>query len=314
MTPLNFALIGVAGYIAPRHLQAIKDTGNVLQAAIDPHDSVGILDRFFPHTKFFTEFERFDRFIEKAKRSNSADKIDYVSICSPNYLHDAHVRFTFRSGANAICEKPLVLNPWNLDALDELEKESGKSLSVILQLRLHPALIELKEKLTNLKDKAEVELTYITPRGPWYHYSWKGLEQCSGGLITNIGIHLFDLLLWLFGPVETYELHLKSESRCAGFIKLNGAKVKWFLSIDKNDLPTLDDTKPPSFRSLSINGEQIEFSDGFTDLHTTSYKQILAGNGFRIQDAKPSIELVYQLRNAMPVNNSKNVHPFVNNR
>jgi UDP-N-acetyl-2-amino-2-deoxyglucuronate dehydrogenase len=311
-TGFNFALIGVAGYIAPRHLEAIKATGNNLVAAMDPNDSVGILDRFFPEARYFPEFERFDRYAEKLRRGDESKRIDYVSICSPNYLHDAHIRFALRIGANVICEKPLVLNPWNLDALQVLENETHKSVSVMLQLRVHPALRALKEKLSQTNKKRLVELTYVTPRGPWYNYSWKGQEQRSGGLATNIGIHLFDLLIWLFGGVELSELHLKSESRCAGFLELENAKVKWLLSVDKSDLPVDDKRTTPSFRSLRIDGEQIEFSDGFTDLHTTVYRETLLGNGFNIDDARPSIELAHNLRVAEIVSKSKNYHPALN--
>ena len=308
--PSVFALIGAAGYVAPRHLQAIKDTGSQLVAAVDPHDSVGILDRYFPETRFFKEFERFDRFLEKLRRDVNGDRVDYVSICSPNYLHDAHIRFALRIGANAICEKPVVINPWNLDALQQLEDETGKSVNIVLQLRLHPALISLKQKLNNNSKKHKVVLTYITPRGPWYQHSWKGNESQSGGLSTNLGIHLFDLLIWLFGSVEHQETHIRDERRCSGTLELENATVCWFLSIAAEDIPQQNGLKSPSFRSISVDGETIEFSDGFTDLHTEVYKEVLAGKGFSIQDAKPSIDLVYQIRKSAIKFNSQIAHPL----
>lgn len=310
----NFALIGAAGYIAPRHLEAIYKTGHKLVAATDPHDSVGILDRYFPETRFFTEFERFDRYAEKLRRGNSNERIDYVSICSPNYLHDAHIRFALRIGANAICEKPLVLKPWNLDVLRELEDETGKNVNVILQLRLHPALIELKKQLQQDRSgkKREIVLSYITPRGPWYLYSWKGHEARSGGLSTNIGIHLFDMLLWLFGSVEKAELHVNDETKCSGFLELEYARVRWFLSIDKGDLPeTAKTSGVPSFRSMTMDGQEIEFSDGFTELHTKIYQETLVGRGFSIEDARPSLELVHLLRKTEKSYKSSNLHPLV---
>jgi UDP-N-acetyl-2-amino-2-deoxyglucuronate dehydrogenase len=296
----NFAITGVAGYIAPRHLQAIKDTGNKLIAAVDPHDSVGILDRFFPETSFFTEFERFDRFLDMLRRGKPEEHLNYLTICAPNHLHDAHIRLALRLGADAICEKPLVLNPWNLDALEELERESNSRVWTILQLRVHPALQELKQKLSNTKieKKYKVKLNYITSRGLWYHYSWKGLIEKSGGISTNIGIHFFDMLIWLFGDVETSTLLQKENDKMRGEIILKNADVEWFLSLDKNDLP--EETKnagKPTFRSITMNDEAIQFSEGFTDLHTRVYEETLKGNGFGIQDARPSIELVQKLRN-----------------
>lgn len=297
----NFAITGVAGYIAPRHLKAIKETGNKLLAAVDPHDSVGILDSFFPETSFFTEFERFDRHLEKFRRGSKENKIDYLSICSPNHLHDAHIRLALRVGASAICEKPLVINPLNLDALQALEKETGSKINTVLQLRVHPALIELKNKLKNTDHKANVVLTYVTPRGLWYNYSWKGNEEKSGGITTNIGIHLFDLLIWLFGEVQKNKVHLYEKNRAGGFLELKNAYVQWFLSIEKDDLPTAEQT----YRSVNINGEEINFSSGFSELHTNVYKQIFAGNGFGIDDARPSIELVYNIRKtSLQLNNS----------
>jgi UDP-N-acetyl-2-amino-2-deoxyglucuronate dehydrogenase len=296
----NFAITGVAGYIAPRHLQAIKDTGNKLIAAVDPHDSVGILDRYFPETSFFTEFERFDRFLDMLRRGKEEEHLNYLTICAPNHLHDAHIRLALRLGADAICEKPLVLNPWNLDALEELERESSSRVWTILQLRVHPALQELKKKLssTKIEKKYKVKLNYITSRGLWYHYSWKGLIEKSGGISTNIGIHFFDMLIWLFGEVETSTLLLKENDKMRGEIILKNADVEWYLSLDKNDLP--DETKiagKPTFRSITMNDEEIQFSEGFTDLHTRVYEETLKGNGFGIQDARPSIELVQKLRN-----------------
>jgi len=304
----NFAFTGVAGYIAPRHLLAIKETGNRLLAAVDPHDSVGILDKFFPGTSFFTEFERFERHLELLRRGPSINQIDYVTICSPNYLHDAHMRLALRIGADAICEKPLVINPWNLDALQVLEEESGCRINTVLQLRLLPSFIKLKESLKKSKHKKNVVLTYITSRGNWYNYSWKGMEEKSGGIATNIGIHFFDLLIWLFGNVQNFEVHLNNKKRASGFIELENAYVQWFLSIDMNDLPPGElEKKHPTFRSITIDGEEIEFSDGFTELHTRVYEELLAGKGFRINDSRPSIELVYKIRKS-PVSYNNFVH------
>jgi UDP-N-acetyl-2-amino-2-deoxyglucuronate dehydrogenase len=297
----NFALTGVAGYIAPRHLKAIKETGNNLIAALDPHDSVGILDQYFPDAAFFTEFERFDRHIEMLKRKQKDFKLDYLSICSPNNLHDAHIRFALRIGADAICEKPLVLNPWNLDALQSLEKEFNRKIYTVLQLRLHPSLIELKKNLLTKnqeqRTKNRVILKYITSRGLWYNFSWKGDNQKSGGIATNIGIHLFDLLIWLFGKVEGYELETVQQNKMGGTLQLARADVKWFMSIDKNDLPEEAlKNKHSTFRSIQIDGNEIEFTEGFTDLHTEVYKEIIAGRGFGIDDSRPSIELVQKIR------------------
>lgn len=310
----NFALTGVAGYIAPRHLQAIKDTGNRLVAAMDPHDSVGILDRYFPHTSFFTEFERFDRHLEKLRRTHSDEKVDYLSICSPNNLHDAHIRLALRVGADAICEKPLVLNPWNLDQLQEIEKETGKKVFTILQLRVHPALVAIKEKLEKQStgQKHNVELTYITSRGPWYSFSWKGREEVSGGVATNIGIHFFDLLMWLFGGVQKNHLFLRSPQKAAGFIELKNANVKWYLSIDSKDLPREAVEKNKStHRSITIDGNELEFTEGFTDLHTRIYEEIIQGKGFGIETARPSIEAAYEIRH-LPVTNIKELyHPML---
>lgn len=294
----NFALTGLAGYIAPRHLKAIKDTGNRLVAAVDPHDSVGIIDSYFPDAAFFTEVERFDRHLEKIRRANEGEAIDYLTICSPNHLHDAHIRLAMRVGADAICEKPLVLNPWNLDVLQDLEEEYGQRVYTILQLRVHPSLIELKKKIdANKSDKRhKIRLTYVTSRGTWYHYSWKGDDEKSGGIGTNIGIHFFDMLMWLFGPARNMELYVREENRMGGFLELPNADVEWFLSLDPEDIPNKADENQRTFRTISVDGEDIEFSGGFTDLHTRVYEETLAGNGFGIEDARPSIELVHKLR------------------
>ncbi len=299
MEKLNFALIGVAGYIAPRHLKAIKDTNNNLIAALDPHDSVGILDQFSFKVRFFTEFERFDRHAEKLRRLAFEERIHYVSICSPNFLHDAHIRFALRIGAHAICEKPLVLNPWNIDALQLNEDESEKKVFTILQLRVHPAILTLKEKLKGHQDKKVIDLCYITSRGNWYFTSWKGQLEKSGGIASNIGIHFFDMLIWLFGAVVKNEVQLRQPDKMAGYFELERAHVKWFLSIDIQDLPQkIREKKQTTFRQLTIDNEEIEFSDGFADLHTIVYQEILKGNGFGLADAKPSIELVHNIRNA----------------
>lgn len=296
----DFALIGAAGFIAPRHLKAIKDTGNNLAAAMDKFDSVGIIDSYFPQANFFTEFERFDRHLDKLRRQEK--KVDYVSICSPNYLHDAHIRFALRHQADAICEKPLVLNPWNVDALAEIERETGKRIYTILQLRLHPAIIKLREEvLASDPDKVfEVDLRYITSRGKWYHHSWKGEESKSGGIATNIGIHFFDMLLWIFGSVKEMKVEKYEIDHAAGTIELERANVRWFLSINENHLPDTVKLKGNrTYRSLQMNGAEIEFSDGFTDLHTNSYKEILNGNGFELEEARPSIELAHKIRKSI---------------
>jgi len=293
----NFAITGVAGYIAPRHLRAIKETGSRLVAAVDPHDSVGILDRYFFNVAYFREFERFDRHIDKLRRNRSDEAVDYVSICSPNYLHDAHIRFALREEADAICEKPLVLNPWNCDALQELEREAGRKVYTVLQLRLHPTVQALKKKFSSDNGKHEVELKYITSRGKWYLYSWKGDLEQSGGLATNIGIHFFDMLMWIFGPVTDMEVHEAEHTRTSGELELKRAHVKWQLSIDHADLPEVcEKNGQTTYRSVNIDGEEVEFSEGFTDLHTNVYENILAGNGFGIEDARPSIELVHRIR------------------
>lgn len=292
----NFALIGVAGYIAPRHLKAIKETGNNLVAALDKSDNVGILDSYFPNADFFTEFERFDRHLEMLKRKGTG--IDYVSICTPNYLHDSHIRFALRHGADAICEKPLVLKPWNLEALEEIEKETGRKISTILQLRLHPSLISLKKEITAApKEKVfEVDLRYITSRGKWYHYSWKGDASKSGGIATNIGIHFFDMLIWLFGAVKDTTVLESNDATVTGHLTLERARVNWELSIDPDRVPApLRDKGTRTFRSIRVDGKEVEFSEGFTDLHTLSYQLILEGKGWGIRDAAPSIRLTHQI-------------------
>ncbi|MGB2273943.1 MAG: Gfo/Idh/MocA family protein [Flavicella sp.] len=315
MKATNFALIGVAGYIAPRHLKAIKDVEGTLIAALDKHDSVGVLDSYFPNTDFFVEFERFDRHIEKKKREDDT-QLDYVSICTPNYLHDAHIRMALRSGAHAICEKPLVLNPWNLDALQDIEKETGKKVFTILQLRLHPSIIALKEKIQNgPKDKVyDVDLTYLTSRGNWYHASWKGDVAKSGGVASNIGVHFFDMLSWIFGEVKVNKTHLHSYDRAAGYLEFEQARVKWFLSIDSEALPKEVKTKGQrTYRSITVEGDEVEFSAGFTELHTESYKEILTGNGFGLEDARTSIEIVHAIRTStFSALTEGEFHPFVN--
>ena len=296
----KFGLIGAAGYIAPRHMKAIKDTNNDLIAAFDPFDSVGVIDNYFPKADFFTEFERFDRHVEKLKRNGNS--LDFISICSPNYLHDAHIRFGLRNHANVICEKPLVLNPWNVDALLEIENETGNKVYSILQLRLHPAVIALKEKIdkeTNKNKVYDINLEYITSRGNWYHRSWKGEIEKSGGIATNIGIHFFDMLIWIFGDVEENIVNIHTKEKAAGTLKLKKAKINWLLSIDENDIPQIEKLQGKrTYRSLTINEESFEFSDGFTELHTKSYESIIAGNGFGLKDVLPSINLVHQIRNS----------------
>jgi UDP-N-acetyl-2-amino-2-deoxyglucuronate dehydrogenase len=313
-TTKNFGLIGVAGYIAVRHLKAIKDTGNNLLACLDKFDSVGIIDSYFPESDFFVEFERFDRHFDKLKRTGT--KIDYVSICSPNYLHDSHIRFALRHKADAICEKPIVLNPWNIDALQEIENETGHRVYTILQLRLHPKIMELREKIMNgPKDKVhDIDLTYITSRGNWYNISWKGDIQKSGGVATNIGVHFFDMLGWIFGNTLTNIVHLSEHNKASGFLELENARVRWFLSLDYNDIPKMTkDTGTRTYRSIKVDGEEIEFSSGFSDLHTLSYSEIIAGNGHGLQDARQSVETVYAIRNAKPIGIKGEYHPMLNN-
>jgi UDP-N-acetyl-2-amino-2-deoxyglucuronate dehydrogenase len=300
MVPKNFALTGVGGFVAPRHLKSIHDTGNRLVAAVDPHDAVGVLDRFSFDVRFFTEIERFDRHLEKLRRGPEAERVHYLSICSPNYLHDAHIRLGLRIGADVICEKPLVINPWNLDALQEIERETGGRVNTVLQLRVHPDLLALKARLAaSPSSEHDVTLTYITGRGRWYHVSWKGSEERSGGVVTNIGIHFFDLLLWLFGPLSNSVVTLREPSKAAGVLKLQRARVRWFLSTDIQDLPS-----PPvkggksTHRSITVDGSEVEFSEGFVDLHTKVYELTLAGQGFGIDDARPAIALAHEIRTA----------------
>ena len=313
----NFALLGAAGYVAPKHMKAIQETGQNLVAALDPSDSVGILDSFSYDVAFFTEFERFDRHAEKLRRLGEAERLHYISICSPNYLHDAHIRFALRIGAHAICEKPLVLNPWNLDALAELEKETGLKIFNVLQLRVHPSIVALKEKIGASSppngDKHNIDLAYITSRGKWYFHSWKGDINKSGGVVTNIGIHFFDMLMWIFGSVGLQEVHYSDDKKMAGFLELDKARIRWFLSVDRNDLPeTVKEEGKATYRSITIDGDEIEFSGGFTDLHTIVYREILAGRGYGIEDARPSINLAYELRNSVPSRSgSERVHPFL---
>jgi len=295
----NFAVVGVAGYIAPRHLKAIQDTGNRLVAAADPHDSVGILDRFSYDVRYFREIERFDRHLDKRNRGPEEDRVRWVSICSPNYLHDSHIRIALRNGANALCEKPIVINPWNLDALEELERETGRRVFTVLQLRTHPELIALGERLHaegNVR-RRQVNLTYVTSRGPWYQVSWKGTEEKSGGMATNIGIHFFDLLIWYFGRPGRVAVTTNTPTCMAGEVELANADVHWFLSIDAGDLPLVARERGrTTFRSITIDGEEVEFSEGFTELHSEVYRRTLAGDGFRIADARPSVELVHGMR------------------
>jgi len=307
----NFALIGTAGYIAPRHLKAIKETDNNLVAALDKFDSVGIMDSYFPKADFFIEFERFDRHIDKLKRS--AEKIDYVSICTPNYLHDAHIRFGLRQGADVICEKPVVLNPWNLDSLIEIEKETENKAYNILQLRLHPAIIALKEKIDKGDSNKiyDIDLTYLTSRGHWYYTSWKGDIAKSGGIATNIGVHFYDMLSWIFGEVQKNEVHVHTHDRASGYLELKKARVRWFLSINYELIPEAAKQQgKTTYRSITVEGEEIEFSGGFTDLHTLSYQEILKGNGFGLEETRQSIEIVHDIRHAKPKGLTGEFHPL----
>ena len=309
---VNFALIGVAGYIAVRHVRAIKETENHLVASLDRFDSVGFLDSYFPDADFFTEFERFDRHIAKLNRQGT--KVEYVSICSPNYLHDSHIRFALRNGADAICEKPLVLNPWNIDALGDYEKETGKKIWNILQLRLHPSIIELREQVKNgPSDKIyEVDLSYITSRGNWYHFSWKGDEEKSGGVATNIGVHFFDMLSWIFGDFKQNVVHVLEKDKAAGYLELEKARVRWFLSIDYDDIPRdIKKINQRTYRSITVDGKEIEFSGGFTDLHTMSYEKILQGKGFGLEAGRRSIQAVYNIRNSTPIGLKGDYHPII---
>ena len=311
----QFALVGVAGFIAPRHLKAIKEVGGRLVAAVDPNDSVGIIDSYFPEADFFTEVERFDRHLDKLRREGRA--VDFVSICSPNYLHDAHIRMALRNDAQAICEKPIVLNPWNADALGEIEAECGKRVYTILQLRHHPAILALRERYASggaAGRKVDIEVTYITSRGKWYHRSWKGSLEKSGGVATNIGVHFFDMLAWIFGPSKSSVVHLRREDCAAGILDLDRARVRWFLSVNSSHLPEAQVIKGQrTFRSVAIDGMEVEFSEGFGDLHTMSYTEILAGRGYGLHDAKPSIEMVHAIRHAPIEPLSMDAHPMIKN-
>jgi UDP-N-acetyl-2-amino-2-deoxyglucuronate dehydrogenase len=312
MAPKNFGIIGVAGYIAVRHLHAIKETGNNLLASLDKFDSVGRIDSYFPESDFFVEFERFDRHFDKLKRTGT--KIDYVSICSPNYLHDSHIRFALRQQAEAICEKPIVLNPWNVDALQEIEIETGRKIYTVLQLRLHPKIMELREKIRNgPKGKVyDIDMSYVTSRGNWFSISWKGDIQKSGGIATNIGIHFFDMLSWIFGETRKNVVHVSEAHKAAGYLELENARVRWFLSVDYNDIPAaVKETGKRTFRSITVDGEEIEFSEGFTDLHTVTYKEILAGKGFGLKEARQSVEIAYTIRNSTPIGLIGDYHPFL---
>jgi UDP-N-acetyl-2-amino-2-deoxyglucuronate dehydrogenase len=307
----KFALIGASGYIAPRHMKSIRDTGNDLVAAFDPYDGVGILDSYFPKASFFTEFERFDRFLDKQKRNDNP--LDYLSVCSPNYLHDAHIRFGLRNNTHVICEKPLVLNPWNIDSIVDLEAEYGANVYTILQLRLHPTIINLKKQIEEAPfDKIfDVDLAYITSRGNWYYSSWKSDLQKSGGIATNIGVHFFDMLSWIFGSLKTNVVHVNSHDRAAGFLEFERARVRWFLSINADTLPADQRASgKATYRSITIGNAELEFSDGFTDLHTVSYKGILEGNGFRASEARNAIEIVHGIRNTTPLGLVGDYHPF----
>ena len=310
----NFALTGVAGYVAPRHLKAIRETGNRLVAALDPFDSVGILDSFFPDCTFFTEYERFDRYLEKLKRGEKENQVRWLSICSPNHLHDAHVRTALRVGADALCEKPLVIRPWNLDALAEIEAETGRRVWTVLQLRVHPAIVSLKQELGSQlgSTKHRVDLTYITSRGQWYARSWKGVPHKSGGVATNIGVHFFDMLVWLFGPLEHIEIHVSNERTCSGVMELANASVSWFLSVDSLYIPKeLQKQDQRTYRSIRIDDQEIEFSDGFSDLHTKIYERTLTGRGVGIEDARPSLEIVHKISTTEPTGKKQNSHRLV---
>lgn len=310
----NFALVGAAGYIAPRHMQAIKATGNELVAALDINDSVGIIDSHFPNAEFFTEFERFDRHIDKLRRANDDRRVDYISICSPNYLHDSHMRFALRSGADAICEKPLVLNPWNIDGLLDIERDTGHKVNTILQLRVHPSIMALRERVQSQKKdtKHEVDLTYITSRGHWYLQSWKGDIKKSGGIATNIGVHFFDMLHFIFGALQSNIVHHSSDTKAAGYLEYEHARVRWFLSIDVEDVPAAQrEAGQRTFRSITVDGEEIEFSGGFTDLHTRSYEEILAGRGFGLEENRTAIATVSAIRNATVAPLTGDYHPFL---
>jgi len=305
----NFALIGI-GYIAEKHLRAIKETGNNLLAALDPHDSVGILDEYFPNCEYFSDHARFERHIAKAQFQNTSNKIDFFSICSPNYLHDSHIRLALNSGANVICEKPLVINPWNLDLLEKLEETSKLSIFTVLQLRLHPEILKLKKEQQLSKTKKDITLSYISARGKWYQHSWKGNIEKSGGILVNIGIHFFDMLLWIYGPVKHFEVYEYSDIKASGYLELASANVKWFLSIDKSDLPkNVIEQNNSTYRSITIDNKELEFSQGFKNLHTEVYREIFLNGGNRISESRPSIELVYKLKNEK-ISTSNDKHPF----
>lgn len=312
----RFALIGAAGYIAPRHLKAIKDTGNVLVAAMDKSDSVGVLDSYFPEASFFTEFERFDRFLEKIRRDHPSQAVDCLSIATPNYLHDAHIRFALRLGACAICEKPVVLNPWNIDALKIIESEFGRKVYTVLQMRLHPVLRALKDRVA--RDASgrvyDIELTNITSRGRWYFYSWKGDENKSGGIATNIGVHFFDALVWIFGGAVRGGniVHLKEPDRAGGFLELERARVRWYLSLRAEDLPpSCRRENRRAFRELKVDGEPLDFGPGFSDLHTRVYEDILGGGGFGLDDSRPAIGIAHDIRLASADPRRADRHPLV---
>lgn len=310
----KFALIGAAGYIAPRHMQAIKATNNQLVAAFDPNDSVGVIDSYFPDADFFTEFERFDRHIDKLHRASNGSRIDYVSICSPNYLHDSHMRFALRSGADAICEKPLVLNPWNIDGLQEIELATGRKVNTILQLRVHPSIVALRERVRGEKkeEKHEVDLTYITSRGHWYMQSWKGDVKKSGGIATNIGVHFFDMLHFIFGSLQSNVVHLSTDTRAAGYLEYEHARVRWLLSVEFEDVPASQRLSGQrTYRSITVDGDEIEFSGGFGDLHTRSYEEIIAGRGFGLEDNRTAIETVSAIRGAPQAALLGEYHPFL---
>ena len=310
----NFGLIGAAGYVAPRHMRAIRDTGNRLVAALDPNDSVGVIDSYFPDAHFFTEFERFDRHVDKLRRTGAEERMDYVSICSPNYLHDSHIRFALRAGANAVCEKPLVLNPWNIDGLQAIEEDTGRNVSTILQLRLHPAIIALRDqvKSASATKKFDVDLSYVTPRGKWYMQSWKGDVRKSGGIATNIGVHFFDMLHFVFGNLQDNVVHLSRDTKAAGYLEYQHARVRWFMSLDATDVPARHRERGQrTFRSITVGGEEIEFSDGFADLHTRSYEEIAQGRGFGLEENRTAIETVAHIRTARLSPLTGDVHPFI---
>jgi UDP-N-acetyl-2-amino-2-deoxyglucuronate dehydrogenase len=309
----NFALIGAGGYIAPRHMKAIRDTGNRIVAAVDRHDSVGQLDQYGFDIRFFTEIERFDRYVEKLRRAGESERVHYVTVCSPNYLHDSHCRLGMRAGADVICEKPLVINPWNLDALEQIENETGRRVNTVLQLRVHPKLLAVREQLAaSGKAMHDVQLTYITARGAWYHVSWKGNEEKSGGVAMNIGVHLFDLLLWLFGRDQSVHVEYRDDRRIYGTLALERARVRWFLSVDPADLPEQAHTAGRvGYRSMTVDGSEVEFTDGFADLHTTVYREMLEGRGFGIADVRPSTELLYRIRTAKAAESNADPSAFL---